>query len=120
MTTESTIIIKNIDQATEPGTFISTEKIKGSGHYRKHGSVQTFQFDIDQFKGSIIIQGTLQLYPGESDWIDLKFQSGLEIAPADSSASSGSFIRNIQGNWVWIRLKYNISEGSITQVFAVL
>lgn len=120
MTTESTILIKNIDQTTPSGLSLFTEKVKGVGYYRKHSSIQTFQFDLEQFKGSISIQGTLELYPGESDWVDLKFQDGIEISLDDSSISSGSFIRHIQGNWVWIRAVYSITEGSILQVFMIL
>lgn len=113
MIIESIIVLNNI---TTPLGQLFTPKFKGAGYYRKHGGIQTFQFKIEEFKGTITVQGTLEMYPGENDWVDLKFQSGLEIAPNDSTASSGTFIRNIQGNWVWLRVSYALEEGTITYV----
>jgi hypothetical protein len=114
MSIESTIILENISSPSQDlSAFTYTDKFKGTGYYRKASGVQTFQFDITDFKGSVIVQGTLERYPGEADWINLSFDSGDVIAPSDSTASSGAYVRNISGNWLWIRVGYVLEEGTI-------
>jgi hypothetical protein len=110
MSIENTVILEN--QST-PVSQAVTEKFKGSGYYRKAAGMQTFQYTLDEFKGSIRVQGTLELYPGEESWIDLQDSA---IESVDSTTFSGAFIRNIQGNWLWLRLQYTLDEGIITQV----
>jgi hypothetical protein len=113
MSIENTVILENLSAAAENAT---TDKFVGAGYYRKAAGFQTFQFILDEFKGRIRVQGTLELYPGEESWVDLEFLNGSVIDSVDSSTFSGSLIRNIQGNWLWIRLKYTLEEGIITQV----
>lgn len=117
MSIESTIILENISSPSpDLSAFIYTDKFKGTGYYRKASGVQTFQFDITDFKGSVVVQGTLELYPGEADWINLAFDSGNAVAPNDSTASNGAYVRNITGNWLWIRVGYVLEEGTIDLV----
>ena len=117
MSIESTIILNSVgDQSTDFTAFTFTSKFKGAGYHRLHSGVHTMQFDLDQFEGQIKVQATLLLYPGETDWVDLEYQSGSQIEASDSTPLTSSFFRTILGNWVWIRVGYILEQGSITQV----
>lgn len=117
MSIESTIILSSVgNQSTDFTAFTFTPKFKGAGYHRLHSGLHTMQFDLDQFEGRIKVQATLILYPGESDWVDIEYQSGSQIEAIDSTPLTSSFIRNILGNWVWIRVGYILEQGNITQI----
>lgn len=117
MSIESTIILQNINAPSpDLNEFIYTDKFKGAGYHRNFQGLQTFQFSVSDFKGRVDVQGTLELYPGEADWITVEFESGATIAASDSTALSGAFVRNVLGNWVWIRIAHVLEEGTIDLV----
>lgn len=84
------------------------EKQKGAGYNRRGSGVHTAFYDVnDGFDGTITLQGTLELHPGDNDWVDVDQKT----FPGDSTLSV-----TFEGNFVWIRAKYDISSGTINQI----
>jgi hypothetical protein len=74
-------------------------------------------FEFNNFKGSVKLQGSLELYPGDNDWVDVVYDNSAEnLESLDSTPLAINEIRNFTGNFVWIRLGYRLIEGTITQV----
>jgi hypothetical protein len=110
MPAQSTILISS-NHAN--GAFVS-DKAKGDGYYNVGDGLHTVQFLFDNFKGSVFIQATLAVDPVESDWFDVK---GFEdLAYFDSTAHIGSKYVNFYGNFVWIRAKGTLVEGTIREI----
>ena len=117
MSIESIIVLESIgDQSPDLNTFTFTDKFKGAGFHRKHSGSHTIQFDLNSFEGNIKLQGTLELYPGENDWVDITYNNGTAIEAIDSTPITGSFVRNFTGNWIWIRAGYILEQGNISLV----
>lgn len=117
MSTESTIILESLgDQSPDLNSFTFTDKFKGAGYYKKQSGTHTAQFDLVNFEGTIKIQGTLEMYPGENDWVDIVYTDGNAIEATDSTPITGSYIRNFVGNWLWIRAGYILEQGNISLV----
>lgn len=121
MATESIILLSATSTETWDGTsgisYVFTDKFKGAGYHRKNGGLHTAIFELDNFKGSIKLQGSLELYPGDNDWTDISFDNSAEnLESLDSTPLVTNEIRNFTGNFVWIRLAYRLIEGTITQV----
>ena len=115
MSTESITLLSSI--STESSDLeIYSAKQKGAGYHRRADGLHTVHFQLDQFKGSIKIQGTLQMYPGEDDWVDLEFDSGSSLESIDSTNLTSDESRNFTGNWLWIRAAYNLQNGTINQI----
>ena len=73
---------------------------KAVGYYRRPSGVQTVQFNVDDFDGSITIQATLDDDPTvDSEWFDV-----FEF-PDDSSAITADIAYSIKGNFTWMRAR---------------
>jgi hypothetical protein len=115
MSTESITLLSSI--STESMDLeIYSAKQKGAGYHRRADGLHTVHFQLDQFKGSIKIQGTLQMYPGEDDWVDLEFDSGSSLESIDSTNLTSDESRNFTGNWLWIRAAYTLEQGTIISI----
>jgi len=117
MTVESILLLGTTSVESQDLTIYSySDKKKGAGYNRRADGLHTVQFQLDQFKGSINIQGTLELYPGEKDWVDLEYDQGNSLESLDSTELTTNEIRNITGNWVWIRAAWVLEQGTITRI----
>lgn len=114
MSTENFILLSAT--STESEEFLYGEKKKGAAYHRSADSLHTVVFSFDNFKGSVKIQGTLELYPSDTDWTDIVYDSGSAILSADSTPLLTTETRNFTGNFVWIRAAYQITEGTIQQI----
>jgi hypothetical protein len=113
MYTESTILISNITtESLSPSVFSYSDKQKGAGYHRYNDGVHTAVYQLIEFVGTIKIQATLELYPGDNDWVDI---DGTEHS-FDSSISNGAYPYTFAGKFVWIRAAYNLQNGTITQI----
>lgn len=114
MSTESRILISNITVESAESTYSYGEKRKGAGYNRQSDGLHTVVYTVDAFAGSIKIQGTLEMFPGDNDWVDIL---GTEIG-GDSTIGAGEtvYTNNFTGNFVWIRAAYNIQNGTIVSV----
>jgi hypothetical protein len=114
MSKESRILLENITSEAADSGFSYGEKKVSAGYYRKHDTLTTVVYDVNEFVGSIKIQGTLEIYPGETDWIDIN--NTIVGNGEDSSVWASTPSVSFTGNWVWIRAAYNLQNGTITQV----
>lgn len=113
MSTESKILLSNISAESASADFSYSEKQKGAGYHKYNDGVHTVFYVLDNFKGTIKIQATLALYPGDNDWFDV---DGTEIG-GDSSVIIGSAkTTTFTGKFAWIRAAYNVEDGTITQI----
>ena len=114
MSTESTILLSNITAESAPGdsSLAYSNKKKGAGYHKRYSSLHTATFDVDSFVGTIKLQATLELYPGDNDWFDI---AGTTIG-GDSSVWSTVQPVNFTGNFVWIRAAYNLQDGTINEI----
>ena len=104
-----------------PTTYYS-DKEKGDGYYGGKGlhtvtyipwlhQPNSSPHVSNNFRGTIVIQGTLAEDPQEVDWFDI---SGTETTYTDESYSS--IYHNFSGNFVWIRAKVTISAGVLQAI----
>lgn len=114
MSTESIILLSNITLESLPGdsSFVFSDKKKGAGYHKRYGGLHTLSYIVDSFVGTVKLQGTLALYPGDNDWVDIV---DTEIG-GDSSAWTSVQPINFVGNFVWIRAAYNLQNGTITEI----
>jgi hypothetical protein len=118
MSIENTILLSNIKSEAINADFSYSEKRKGAGYHRLGDGLHTAVYTVNDFKGTIKLQGTLSLYPGDEDWFDI---DNTEIG-GDSSAIVGdegqnySISRNFTGNFMWIRAAYNLQDGTIVDL----
>lgn len=95
------------------------EKFKGDGYYGRSDGIHTVQWNIANFIGAISIQGSLVLDPQETDWFTVRLGNSNEFAIDTtgkvstltlnsieySESTSGSFVYNFVGNYVWVRVR---------------
>jgi hypothetical protein len=114
MSTESQVLLSNITIEAATSTYSYGDKRKGAGYNRRSDGLHTVVYTVDGFSGSIKIQGTLEMFPGDDDWVDI---TGAEIG-GDSTVSGANttYSNNFTGNFVWIRAAYNLQNGSIVSV----
>ena len=114
MSTESQVLLSNITIEAATSTYSYGDKRKGAGYNRRSDGLHTVVYLVDAFAGSIKIQGTLEMFPGEDDWVDI---TNTEIGGDSTiSAATTSYTSNFTGNFVWIRAAYNLQNGTIVSV----
>jgi hypothetical protein len=115
MSTESITLLSNVSQEAAPGdsSFIYSGKQKGAGYHKYNDGVHTVVYDFNQFVGTVKIQATLELYPGDSDWFDV---AGTEVGGDSTVINSSATSYTFTGKFVWIRAAYNLQNGTITEI----
>jgi hypothetical protein len=132
MSTYSKILLETTVHNYNDGVkSITGPSVPGDGYYNRSDGLHTVQWSIVNFIGRIKLQASLHRNPGNDDWFDVSFGSLLEFtidttgkvsqatinSVTYTQATTGSFVNNFVGNYVWIRV--NISEwtaGSITSI----
>lgn len=118
MPLENNILLSNIIAEALTSALTYTDKKKASGYHRNNDGVHTVIYTVNDFNGVIKLQGTLNLYPGDSDWVDID-NSEIGGDSADIIGDEGqnySISRNFTGNFIWIRAAYNLQNGTIVDV----
>ena len=114
MSIESQILLSNITGESVDSSLQYGSKSKGAGFNQTNNGLHTAVYVVNAFSGSIKIQGTLEMYPAESDWFDIL---GTEIGGDSTiSTSETTYTTNFTGNFVWIRAAYNLQNGTIVSV----
>jgi hypothetical protein len=117
MAYETTILLESITETTDDSAIMTfSDKKKGSGYNGRGQGQHTAVFELSNFLGVVKLQGTLEIDPGESDWVDIKFDDETDISTEDSTVISGNISKNFTGNWLWIRAAYNLQQGSISRL----
>ena len=90
-----------------------TDKAKGDGYYSQPDGVHTVAYQVvnrgdsvDDFNGTIKMQGSLAITPTEDDWFDI---SGTTFT-SDLSTTIASY--NFTGNFVWVRAKVETTNAT--------
>jgi len=115
MSIESRILVENTSAEATDSTFVYSDKNKGAGFHRVNNGVHTYVYQTDDFVGTIKLQATLEMYPGDEDWFDIDNTTvGLL---GDSTEFQGDTVTgNFTGQFLWIRAAYNLQNGTITQI----
>lgn len=114
MSTESRLLLENVIVESIDESFSYGTKQPAAGYYKKDNALHTVVYNVNSFKGTFKIQGTLSLYPGDNDWID--------IADSEIGGDSSYFLNetidtfSFVGNFVWIRAAYNLIDGTIVEI----
>jgi hypothetical protein len=110
MSIETTVLVPSTNTL---GTFVSSKQ-KGAGYHQRYGYLHTVVYDLNSFKGSIKLQGSLALYPSDdnTDWATI---AGTEFG-GDSSVFTALQPINFSGNFVWIRAVYTLEQGTINEI----
>ena len=112
MSIESIILFDNsISDSTVSASFVFTEKNKGAGYHKKQDNLHTAVYAISNFTGTVKLQGTLSLYPGNDDWFDIE-DSVINFVDAVEQA----YTFNFRGNFLWIRAAFTVEQGSVNQI----
>jgi hypothetical protein len=117
---------------SETSETTTGEKYKGDGYYGRADGLHTVQWSLNTFLGSIKLQGSISVDPQPIDWFDIKFNINetysidttgkiirSELAAAEfvySAMTSGVFIYNFTGNYVWVRAVANRSAGTVNNI----
>ncbi len=118
MPTENTVLLSNITTDSAPATYSYGAKKKAAGYHKISDGLHTVVYTVNSFSGTLKIQGTLSLYPGDNDWFDIE---DTEIG-GDSTVIGGidgqnrSLTRNFTGNFLWIRAAYYVQSGIIVDI----
>ena len=109
MATNSEIILS---AQTHPGDSSSEvvigSKFKGDGYYGRSDGLHTVQYNLSGFTGTLIIEGTLEVDPADSDWFSVH-SGALE-------QETNNTIVSFTGNYVWIRAKIIYTDGTLNSI----
>jgi hypothetical protein len=100
-----------------------SDPIKAANYYRGQGHVQTINFNLDQVIGKIIIQATLQSFPGtfaDEDYITNKSWFQVAEIGDDVFPTTEYRVVTVQGNFTWIRANITDFQSGIIQAVTVV
>lgn len=109
----STEFVTLLDRTTTPGSFVGDKKA-GAGYHSQVANVHTIVLEFNNFVGTVELQGTLEIFPGENDWFTLKTTSNTDIVY--NGANTGSITTASRGNFMWIRAIGTLTSGEITRL----
>ena len=110
------LLTTTADNSKYPEEQYST-KSPAAGYYRNNNGVHTAVFEFYNFKGSVKIQATLELYPADSDWFDVVYDSAdVTLTAIDSTPLTNNAACTFTGKFVYIRAAYQLEEGTITEI----
>ena len=117
MSRETIVLLSNITDDSQPSTWQYGEKHIGAGYYKNGNSVHTMSIELDNFKGSIKIQATLDSNPGVNDWFDVVLDSSDTVLDSiDSTPITSTAACTFTGKFVFIRAAYQLEQGTITEI----
>ena len=118
MKTQDLVLIPATVHGTPSGNYDGSSldfdgtRQKAADYYISKSGTQSVLFDVNDFVGDVIIQGTLDADPEvEDQWFDI-----YEF-PDDSSATTATISYTIKGNFTWLRARVtNFTSGTINSV----
>lgn len=115
MSIESYILLENITTEAVNSGYLFSSKNKGAGYNKNDDGIHTVVYVVDNFIGSIKMQGTLELYPGDNDWFDI-YGTEQGIAADSTTWANNTYTSTFTGKFIWIRAAYNLQNGTIVEV----
>lgn len=117
MSTETIVLLSNANDDSQPLSWQYSDKNRGSGYYKNGNGVHTAVFEFNNFKGSVKIQATLELYPSDADWFDVAYDSSdVVLTAVDSTPITNNATCTFTGKFVFIRAAYMLEEGTISEI----
>lgn len=113
MSIEVQTLLENISTESIDSSLVYSDKKPAAGYHKKVQNLHTVSYVVEQFIGSLKLQGTLKLDPSDTDWFDIDNTS---ISGDSTLFNNGTLDRNFTGNFVWIRAAYNVQNGSIIKI----
>ena len=99
----------NYDGST---TSFQTTKVKGDGYYGYTDGLHTVAYFLNDFVGTLKMQGSLAETPTSTDWFDI---DGTTMTNAVAGSTPVTY--NFTGNFVWLRVAaVSFTGGSITKI----
>ena len=109
MSTNSETILST---QTHPGDSsvleVTSDAFRGDGYYSRADGFHTFQINTNSLTGTVVIQATLSVDPGDSDWFTV-----YENSYSDSTESQ---LVNITGNYVFVRAILTATQGTLRKI----
>ena len=109
---QSTTLILLPQTSYRNATIIRGSKQPAAAYYLGNQDLQTINWSLSSFKGTIYIQASLASNPNEAnddDWFDA-------CPPIDwnqttyPNGTNGNFFQNLNGNFVWLRAKVSFGD----------
>lgn len=117
MSIETIVLLSSARDDSQPSLWQYSDKNKAAGYHKINNGVHTVVFDLDNFKGSIKIQATLELYPADADWFDVVYDSAsVDLTAFDSTPVTNTATCTFTGKFVFIRAVYKLEEGTINEI----
>lgn len=111
----ATVAVVYPNTATNTLIYIS-DKARGSGYYNNSGGLHTVMYVASsEFHGTMTMQATLATDPIENDWFTVD-NSVTTYTPTVIRSTSTVNIHNFTGNFVWVRGKIEINDGSVFMI----
>ncbi len=111
MSATSETILSNQPYSGTGTKSVTSEPFKGDGYYRRTDGYHTVQYSVVSFVGTVKMQATLAVSPTEADWFTVP---NTEYISTESS--SGAYIKNFVGNYVWVRAVVDWTAGSLNSI----
>ena len=113
MQIQSIILVSNYSNDQIPAEFTYSSKQPGAGYHNGNDGVHTAVYELYEFSGTVKIQATLALYPGDNDWFDIS----KSVLGGDSTViGTMTTFYSFSGKFVWIRAAYQLDQGTITHI----
>jgi hypothetical protein len=109
MKTNETILPTVTHSIDEEIESIVGEQFRASGYYNSANSINTVQYTLTSFSGTVQIQAALTVAPSDADWFTVYTDSATD--------TTGSHIETIVGNFTWMRaVVSNWSAGTVDHI----
>jgi len=111
-----TILSSQVHPGDSTTETLTGSKYKGDGYYGRTDGFHTVQYSVTGFIGKVVMQATLVVDPGDSDWFTISSTEHESTSETDTNGD-GSFIYNFTGNYVWVRAYISSwTDGSVQSI----
>jgi hypothetical protein len=111
----SSVAVVYPNTATTTMVYISQLE-KGDGYYGASDGFHTVMYTAtNDFIGTIKMQATLAIAPQEADWFDI-MDTTTTYTSLDNRNAATVDIHNFSGNFVWVRGRIAIDNGTVQSI----
>jgi len=126
-TTYDSVSVQYPNSGQGPLVYVS-DRVKGDGYFGNSDGVHTVFWSVGEFVGTIEIQGTLAISPGDNDWTTVKLTDPSNRFYIDTTGLvTGAVVEsnryttpttdiksyNFTGNFVWLRAQISEFEQGV-------
>ena len=112
---ENTVSVTYPNSGTSTLVYVS-DKTKGDGYFGSSDGMHTVMYTATPtFVGTITTQATLAAEPVEADWFNVS-NTSVTYRLIDDRSTSTVDCFNFTGNFVWVRGRIQINEGTVESI----